>query len=913
MAFKFPSINVSLNRLSSLIAYTALIVVTIVAVNVLIIAQFHQTTLRDAQAGLLRQSLTLSELVERTLQSIDLVVASVAEKVQLTALADRDPSLLETHDYHVFLKEKMAGLPQIDALGLIDAAGVTLNTTRQWPNPRYDLSTREYFQALKNNPQVAHFIGEPLQNKSSGAWVISFVRPVTGADGNLFSVVFVSTTLAHFEEMFRATSLGDGYAATLMRSDGTLLARFPSAGQVGKVAPVSVLKTMQGSRSGVSRSVSPVDNQARIAAGYRLANYPLVVVTTQSEETVFAVWRKRAAVLSGFVAAMILMIVIAACLVARSWSQQDRLGAARAKIIEAEKNSALMQAELGRQRDLAAQNARFNAAVENLSQGLVMFDASARLIVCNQRYLDMYGLSPDIVKPGCALLDLLNHRAAVGTFPAEAIGSYMAELKEALDQGTTVRRITSLGDGRIVSVVNQSIASGGWVATHEDVTIQKRAEERIAYAAHHDILTGLPNRATFNDAMDATIERAARTGDPFAVMSIDLDRFKEANDNYGHLIGDALLGAVAGRMQTAAEGAFIARIGGDEFAAISVGSDQPAAAEVLAERLLGVFAEDFVVEGHQLKLGMSIGIAIYPTDGTGVQALMANADAALYRAKAETRGAALLFEPEMSATLRDRHALQQDLRSAIGRGELLLNYQPQFRMTGEAIGFEALVRWRCPKRGMVSPATFIPIAEESSLIIQLGEWVLREACREAASWSRPLTVAVNISPVQFREGDLPRLVHSILLETGLAPGRLELEITESVMINDLSRAVSILNRLKTLGIKIALDDFGTGYSSLSYLQAFRFDKVKIDRAFIADLETDYNSRAIVHAVIGLGQSLDLPILAEGVETAAQHAYLLGEGCDAVQGYLTGRPQPIVDYSELVGRADVVRRKRAVAG
>ncbi len=435
----------------------------------------------------------------------------------------------------------------------------------------------------------------------------------------------------------------------------------------------------------------------------------------------------------------------------------------------------------------------------------------------------------------------------------------------------------------------------------EDVTERRKSEQRIMHLAHYDTLTDLPNRATFNDTMNATLDRAAPTGDQFAVLSIDLDGFKETNDTYGHLVGDALLREVARRLQAAAGGAFVARLGGDEFAVILAEGEQPVAAAALAERLLAVHADDFEVEGHCLKLGMSIGVAIYPTDGADAKTLLTNADAALYRAKAETRGTALFFEAEMSARLRERYALQEDLRSAIDRGELLLHYQPQVKMSGETIGFEALARWQCPKRGMVPPGTFIPIAEESSLIISVGEWILREACREAASWPQPLTIAVNISPIQFRHGDLPRLVHLILLETGLSPGRLELEITEGVMVNDFSRAVSILNRLKSLGVRIAMDDFGTGYSSLSYLQSFSCDKIKIDRAFICDLEQNYHSRAIVRAVIGLGQSLDLPILAEGVETQAQHAFLVQEGCDEVQGYLTGRPLEIADYAGVVGQ------------
>jgi diguanylate cyclase (GGDEF)-like protein len=411
--------------------------------------------------------------------------------------------------------------------------------------------------------------------------------------------------------------------------------------------------------------------------------------------------------------------------------------------------------------------------------------------------------------------------------------------------------------------------------------------------------------------LDVTINHAATTGELFAILSIDLDGFKETNDTYGHLVGDGLLREVARRLQAAAGEAFLARLGGDEFAIIVADGAQPAAA--LAERLFATLVDDIEVEGHRLKLGMSIGVAIYPTDGADAKTLLTNADAALYRAKAETRGMAMFFEPEMSARLRERHALQEDLRSAIDHGELLLHYQPQKKMSGEIIGFEALARWQCPKRGMVPPGTFIPIAEESSLIIRVGEWVLREACREAASWPQPLTIAVNISPIQFRHGDLPRLVHSVLLETGLAPGRLELEITESVMINDFSRAVSILNRLKSLGVRIAMDDFGTGYSSLSYLQSFSCDKIKIDRTFICDLESNYHSRAIVRAVIGLGQSLDLPILAEGVETEAQHAFLVQEGCDEVQGYLTGRPLLIRDYAQLVGREATAELNNAAAG
>ena len=439
-----------------------------------------------------------------------------------------------------------------------------------------------------------------------------------------------------------------------------------------------------------------------------------------------------------------------------------------------------------------------------------------------------------------------------------------------------------------------------------DVTEQRQAERRLAHFARHDPLTNLGNRMAFSEHIESVLSSAAAASQPFNVFCIDLDRFKDVNDGFGHSLGDDLLREIAHRFESTAEEAYVARIGGDEFALVTAVGTSLAAAARLANRLHASLADGFEIRGQSLQLGVSIGIASYPVDGIDEQTLLRNADAALYRAKNDGRGVTHFYRPKMDLQSGERHAMQRDLRIALGRNELLLHYQPQARINGEVFGFEALVRWPRQKHEMVGPDIFIRVAEENGLIVQIGEWVLREACREAASWPVPLTVAINLSPIQFRAGDLVGLVRTVLNETGLAANRLELEITEGVMLNDHARALSVLRRIKALGVRIAMDDFGCGYSSLSYLQSFPFDKLKIDRSFIANIDRNAQSAAIIRAVIGLGRGLQLPIIAEGVETEDQLAFLTRESCDGIQGYLLGRPRPIADYAAIIGRQAVER-------
>jgi diguanylate cyclase (GGDEF)-like protein len=582
--------------------------------------------------------------------------------------------------------------------------------------------------------------------------------------------------------------------------------------------------------------------------------------------------------------------------------------ALRSRIGQINKSHQEQLADVGAR--LREHHVRLDTALNNMSQGLVMFDGNADLVVCNRRYLDMYGLDPDRVRPGIPLTELLWLRQEAGSFPGDP-AVYVEQLLASMSKGFASSARSELADGRVIVVVNQPMSGGGWVATHEDITEQQRAEERITYLAHHDMLTGLANRTAFAERLDEALAKSRATGESFALFCIDLDRFKEVNDVFGHAAGDLLLQQAAQRMTQEAPDALIARLGGDEFTIVL--ANGPAEAEALANRLLERFGQDFEIDGRHLRAGLSIGVALYPTDGRDAATLLANADAALYRAKREGRGAFRFFEASMDAHLRARRAMQQDLRNALQNNELLLHYQPQATMSGEVVGFEALLRWNSPAHGLVPPSTFVPLAEESGLVIEIGEWVLREACREAASWRKPLKIAVNLSAVQFQHGDLPSTVHAVLLETGLSPLRLELEITESVLIGDLARTVAILRRLKAFGVNIAMDDFGTGYSSLSYLQSFPFDKIKIDRSFISSVERNVQSAAIVRAVIGLAQGLDLPVIAEGVESREQLAFLERECCDEVQGYFVGRPGPIENYADVVDDATPLPKRVANAG
>jgi len=543
-------------------------------------------------------------------------------------------------------------------------------------------------------------------------------------------------------------------------------------------------------------------------------------------------------------------------------------------------------------RKLREQNVQLDAALNNIVQGLAMFDAEHRLVVCNRRYAEIYGLTPDQVKLGTTLQRIIEHRISTGLQSEMSPEEIVDSMLRRRDHTYFGEFHSHLSDGRCIAIRVQPMADGGTVTTHQDITEQRRSAAKIAHMALHDALTDLPNRVLLGEHLEHALARVER-GEIVATHLFDLDHFKNVNDSLGHPAGDKLLKMVAERLQgLIREADTVARMGGDEFAIVQVGIAQPSDATSLAQRVIEAVGKPFEIDGNQVTIGTSIGIAISPADGTNPDSLLRNADLALYRAKSGGRGTLRFFEPEMDAQMQARRALESDLRKALLKGEFELHYQPIVNLQSNEInGFEALIRWPHSERGMVSPGAFIPLAEEIGLIVPLGEWVLRTACATAARWPDHVKVCVNVSPIQFRTRGLVEVVVGALAASGLRPDRLELEITETTLLADTAATLAILHQLREVGVQIAMDDFGTGYSSLSYLQTFPFDRIKIDRSFIKGVAEQNGSLNIVRAVAALAKGIGMATTAEGVETREQLETVKSEGCTEMQGFLFSQALP----------------------
>ena len=992
----------------SLILCGGLLVAAIAVGTMMMVGEFRERALSNHERELENTVLLLTRHFDQQFKDSELVANDVISRMQFSEIDSPETFKIwmSSYDAHLILKSKVEVLSYIGDVGIFDADGKLINASAVWPLPAISIADRTYFKNFKSDATLKTAVAEPARSQMTGRWSTVIAHRLSGPKGVFLGVMARRIDPAHFEKFFASLALGNGSAISVFHNDGTMLARYPrtdsTIGKKFRNAPL-VNKVLTEGGLQTLRVQSPVDGTDRLGSAAPLGHLPIVVVATTAVTAALEDWQAQtrftvaAAVLSALVIAFVLFLII------RQVTRQNQES----------------------QQRLSLQKQQLDTALNNMTQGLVLYDASARIILCNQRYIDMYGLSTDIVKPGCHFRDLIQHRQDTGSYDGD-VDEFCSAIMRNVAQGKVTHMNMETG-GRSYLIVNKPLVQGGWVATIEDtterqnlqqerdrnyaflrqiidhiptqitvkdlrdgryvlanrvaeaqfglpceeiigrtafdlfpkkvadnlaaadqmalntpgglflearasqiegkrfitskrigvpdqtgearylinvvddVTERRRADEKIAHLAHYDALTDLPNRVLFREQIERELQRTSQ-GEQFALLYIDIDEFKGINDSLGHHVGDELLKAVAGRIRSClGEGDLIARLGGDEFAVIQTGVRDVGDVVEFVTRIHELIRQPYQCLGHQLSTDASIGIALAPQDGTDLDQLVKNADLAMYGAKAGGRRTHRFFEPAMDACAKARLAMEQDLRQALVDGGFEIHYQPLVDLVSDEVtGCEALLRWRHPERGMISPAEFIPVAEDTGLIVELGEWVLKTACAEAASWPDHIRVAVNVSPVQLKCPTLALKITSALASSGLRASRLEIEITEAVLIRDDETALTILHQLRNIGVRIALDDFGTGYSSLSYLKRFPFDKIKVDRCFISDITEIDGSSAIVQAVVNIAASRNMTTTAEGVETLEQKQLLRALGCTEMQGYLFSAAKPGPEVRHLFG-------------
>jgi diguanylate cyclase (GGDEF)-like protein len=746
----------------------------------------------------------------------------------------------------------------------------------------------EVERLYREHGDLRHHVSRPRRDGASRTWLAGISRAGPAGTPGTSLVATAHVDIEQLQHLFEEINTGRMGTITLWRSDGMVLARKPyEISNVGRTLSNAIIfEKLKHSPVGDFETISAADGIDRIVAYRALPGTSLIMAASVAKEEVLAPWKRDLARDMSLVAVAVAVLVLFGASVAR---EARRRGEAEAR---AQDKSAVLEATL-----------------ENMDQGLIMFDADLRAQVCNHRALELLDLPADLMsaRPHFADIKRFEFERGEAGQPDQDFDAWLQTQRFERTLHTVERERSN---GTVLEIRTAPIGDGGAVRTYTDITARKEVERRIAHMARHDALTGLPNRVLLRERVEEALTQVTRDNATLAVLCLDLDQFKGVNDTLGHPIGDALLKAVAERIRSQlSDNDTIARLGGDEFAILQVGAEQPQGAKALAGRIVQAMPEPVFVQGHKLNVGASVGIALAPSDGLDPDWLLKCADLALYRAKAAGRDTFRFFEAAMDTEAQTRRVLELDMRDALGKGEFHLHYQPFMDISrGEVVGLEALVRWQHPGRGLVSPDQFIPIAEENGLIVPLGEWIIRQACADAARFPAAARVAVNVSVAQFRSPHFVQTVVSALASSKLPPHRLELEITETVLMQGSDGALKALHQLRSIGVRIALDDFGTGYSSLSYLSSFPFDKLKIDRSFVRDLGDSPHCAAIVRAIIGLGASLGICTTAEGVETPEQLDFLREAGCTEAQGYLLSLPKPANEAVRIFERG----RKAAVA-
>ena len=825
-------------------------------------------------------SYLVATALDHSFQSASYSVAKVQQRLRDAKTAAELDSIARGKPLQSALQEQVAQQPLIDRIAVVAADGAVVNDSAGRSND--GTVSPSLSQTFVDNLRRGAATDVDISN--AGAPGIGLSKCIPAGAGDCSGFVVATLAPSAIDELIAPFVIGEHGSIALIRADGAVVDRVPAADLTfGRDIAGDGLDAQYVSRrsEGVTQGVSAIDGEQRLFAVANLPHFPLAVVAAVATSDWCAEWLRQLQWIALRTIAVAALIAVGAVKLAISVDQ----------LSEARKSAAV-------QTQMAIHYKRFNSAMDNIVQGVALFDADMRLITCNRRYAEIYGLPDEITRPGAA--------SAEGIFPRRRhaqFGDVSGERHTEADG--SVATINELPDGRLILQRKKKLAEGGWVSTHEDITARRRAEEKVRELATTDTLTGLANRFAFRQRLDQCLAEVNRKLGKFAIFYLDLDRFKAVNDSLGHPLGDNLLKAVSERIVSVVRAEdTVARLGGDEFAVIQRVANTLADPARLADRLIAAVGEPYLIDGAAVAIGVSISISVAPKDGVVVDELIRAADVALYHAKSERRGGYTFFEKAMDEQIQGRRHMEDDLRTALAEKQFHLDFQPVVSATDRTVkSFEALLRWRHPVRGNIPPSAFIALAEEVGLIAPIGEWVIREACKQAAKWPRHVKVAVNVSAAQFKSAALVPTIVDAIASSRIASSRLIVEVTESVMIGDTNQAIAILHSIRDQRIMIAMDDFGTGYASLGYLRRFPFDEIKIDRSFVSELGKRDDSVVIVRAIISLAKALGIATVAEGVESEDQFACLRAEGCDEIQGYLISRPMPAEDVLAFLGRAE----------
>lgn len=870
-----------------------------------IFARMWSGAVSDAKSEVGNIAAILAEHTFQSVKAVDLVLDEfIARSSWLSAETEVDfRKKLNSQEEYEYLLSRFSRVPQAEILGIVDASGDVLLSTRGWPTPTMNVVGYDPYEFLKAHRDAGLFVGTPIRNKTNGNWTVYFGRRIESRAGVFLGIVTIGVSPAFFLGISGGASVVDGLYARLLREDGTIyVTNPPEENRLGEKAQQErEWLDLVAKGGGAFRKVSTTTGVARFMAVKPVADYPLVVDVGRSESSVINVWRARVIPIAAVSALLaVLMAILTSFLILQFSRALERQAQLR------ERDERLVQASKERE----SATARFEAALTHMRQGLAVFDRETRLITCNQTFATLYGIRPDQIPPGTSVATILNLRVANGTYAGDDPAVYVQrKLSLVHARPSNFTQIEQLQDGRFIMSSIQGMPDGGWLTTHEDVTERETAMAHLKYLASHDSLTGLANRSLLIEKL-GDLHESAETR-LVGLLMIDLDAFKTVNDKFGHAIGDALLRSVAARLTSdVGAGDTVARLGGDEFAILRISENpDPQSLLALGATIITRLHEPFEIDRHVLKIGASIGIATAADGTVAPDTVLSRADLALYRAKSDGRNRVVAFDEGMEAAITSRRDLAADLDAALDAGALDVHYQPIVNAdTRATLAMEALARWHHPKLGDISPAVFIPLAEETGQILRLGEFVLGRACGNASKWPPEVSVAVNVSAIQVAQGDLPGVVRQHLAKTGLAGERLEIEITESVLLADDDRVRKTLEELRAMGARIVLDDFGTGFASLSNLNRFSVDKIKIDRSFIIRLGDHAGTTAIVEAATMMADAFGVMVTAEGVETMTQRNRLRQMGIVQLQGYLFGAPAPAEAWQFEAGTAIAHRRK-----